>query len=79
MEWPATLSDGDTLIIRENTKGGPRFVVRSRLGPQLSCLTYAEAESRACSYAAHAGTHAWFVDHRGPQLISPSQSTEFVS
>ncbi|OFV90213.1 MAG: hypothetical protein A3G76_08050 [Acidobacteria bacterium RIFCSPLOWO2_12_FULL_65_11] len=70
MEWPSTLTNGDAVIVREETRAGLRFVVHSRRGPQFTCRTYAEAEARTLAYAERARGHAWYSDGCRLQLIS---------
>ena len=69
IEWPSTASARDAVIVPEQTSSGLRFVVYGRLGPQLECRTYAEAEARALSYAEHASGCVWYAGELGFQLV----------
>ena len=68
MEWPLTACAGDAVIVPQETSPGVRFVVHGRHGPQFACRSYAEAETRALSYAEHARARVWYADARGLQL-----------
>lgn len=69
MEWPSTLTNGDAVIVREETPAGLRFVVHSRRGPQFTCQTYAEAEGQTLAYAERARGNVWYTDGRGFRLV----------
>jgi hypothetical protein len=70
MDWPLTLTEHDTLVVRYDTADGPRFVVRSCRGPQLTYRTYAEAEACALANAERANAHAWYRDGHSLQIMS---------
>jgi hypothetical protein len=72
MDWPQTISIDDAVIAREDTPGGVRFVVYSRRGPQITCLTYAQAEAEMLAFAEQTGVHVWYADGRGLQLVASS-------
>ena len=69
MEWPLTASARDAVITQDQTSLGLRFVVHGRLGLQVACRSYAEAEARALSYAEQASACVWYADERGFQLV----------
>lgn len=69
MEWPPGAAARDAVIVRQDPSSGSRFVVHGSHGAQLSCVTYAEAEAHAASYAEPARANVWYVEGGRLQLV----------
>lgn len=73
MEWPSSLAESDALIVRDETADGPRFVVHSCRGPQLTYRTYVEAEASAIAHAERGRAHAWYREGCGFHLVTTNR------
>lgn len=76
MEWSSVVAVGDVVIVRQEPPSASRFVVHGRQGAQQPCATYAEAETRAASYAAGTQSNVWYVERGRLQLVSSGPEGE---
>ena len=69
MDWPATLPDGDVVIMREDHDARRRYVVYRAAVPVAVFQTYAEAETHSVRRARQSASHVWYSDGRRFQMV----------
>ena len=69
MEWPSGVTPGDAVIFREDPSSRSPFVVHVSRGAPLACVTYAEAEAYAASYAERVRANVWYAERGRLQLV----------